>query len=40
MQVPGADISKYGVIIRGDTLGVVTGIVEKPSFDEAPSDMA
>ena len=40
MQVPGADISKYGVIIRGDTQGAVAGIVEKFSFDEAPSDTA
>jgi UTP--glucose-1-phosphate uridylyltransferase len=40
MQVPGADISKYGVIIRGDTPGAVAGIVEKPKFDEAPSNTA
>ena len=40
MQVPGADISKYGVIVRGDTQGDVAGLVEKPSFEEAPSDMA
>ena len=40
MQVPGADISKYGLIVQGDTLGAVAGIVEKPRFDEAPSDTA
>jgi UTP--glucose-1-phosphate uridylyltransferase len=40
MQVPGADISKYRVIIRGDTPGAVAGIVEKPRFDETPSDSA
>lgn len=40
MQVPGADISKYGVIVHCDTQGIVAGIVEKPSFEEAPSDMA
>jgi UTP--glucose-1-phosphate uridylyltransferase len=40
MQVPGADIFKYGVIIRGDTPGAVAGIVEKPKFDEAPSNTA
>ena len=40
MQVPCADISKYGVIIRGDTPGVVASIVEKLRFDEAPSDTA
>ena len=40
MQVAGADISKYGVIVPGDTQGAVAGIVEKPSFEEAPSDVA
>ena len=40
MRVPGADISKYGVIVRGDTHGAVAGLVEKPSVEEAPSDMA
>ena len=40
MQVAGADISKYGVIVQGDAPGAVTGIVEKPSFEEVPSDMA
>ena len=40
MQVPGADISKYGVIVHGDTPGAVVGIVEKPNFEEAPSDVA
>ena len=40
MQVPGANISKYGVIVQGDTQGAVAGIVEKPNFDEAPSDVA
>ena len=40
MEVPGADISKYGVIVNGDTQGAIAGIVEKPSFEEAPSDMA
>ena len=40
MRVPGADISKYGVIVHGDTQGAVAGIVEKPSVEEAPSDMA
>jgi UTP--glucose-1-phosphate uridylyltransferase len=29
-----------GVIICGDTLGEVAGIVEKPKFDEVPSGMA
>ena len=40
MRVAGADISKYGVIVRGDTQGTVAGLVEKPNFEEAPPDMA
>jgi UTP--glucose-1-phosphate uridylyltransferase len=40
MQVTCPDISKYGVIVHGDTQGAVAGIVEKPNFEEAPSDMA
>jgi UTP--glucose-1-phosphate uridylyltransferase len=40
MQVACPDISKYGVIVHGDTQGAVAGIVEKPNFEEAPSDMA
>ena len=40
MGVPGVDISRYGVIVQGDAPGAVAGIVEKPSFEEAPSDMA
>jgi UTP--glucose-1-phosphate uridylyltransferase len=40
MQVVGPDISQYGVIIKGDTPGAVAGVVEKPNFEEAPSDIA
>jgi UTP--glucose-1-phosphate uridylyltransferase len=40
MQVACPDISKYGVIVHGDTKGEVAGIVEKPNFEEAPSDLA
>ena len=40
MRVVGPDISKYGVIVKGDAPGAVAGIVEKPNFEEAPSDMA
>ena len=40
MQVACPDISKYGVIVHGNTQGAVAGIVEKPNFEEAPSDMA
>ena len=40
IKVVGPDISKYGVIVEGDTPGSVAGIVEKPLFEEAPSEMA
>ena len=36
----GPDISKYGVIAKGDAPGAVAGVVEKPFFEKAPSDMA
>jgi UTP--glucose-1-phosphate uridylyltransferase len=40
MRVLGPDISKYGVIIESDSSGAVSGIVEKPKFEEAPSEIA
>ena len=33
MRVTGADISKYGVVVRGDTQGAVAGLVENPNFE-------
>ena len=33
MRVIGADISKYGVVVRGDTQGAVAGLVENPNFE-------
>ena len=40
MQVNGPDISKYGVVEHGATIGAVAGLVEKPSFERAPSNLA
>jgi len=40
MEVNGADISKYGVIMLNDTAKTVTGIIEKPKFNDAPSNLA
>jgi UTP--glucose-1-phosphate uridylyltransferase len=43
MRVPGAEISRYGVIAGEETEeGVyrITDLVEKPSADKAPSDLA
>lgn len=40
MEVEETQISKYGVIIPGDKPGLVSGLVEKPTADEAPSSIA
>ena len=40
MQVDGPDISKYGVVTTSDTLGSVASLVEKPKFEDAPSNLA
>ena len=40
MEVNGPDISKYGVVIPGDTQGAVAGLVEKPDAPSAPSNLA
>ena len=40
MKVDGPDISKYGVILPDNKTGLAKGIIEKPDFQSAPSDMA
>ena len=43
VPVPDADVSRYGVIAgesQGDGVWRVTGLVEKPLVDEAPSNLA
>lgn len=40
MEVNGPDISKYGVVQPGKRAGSVEGLVEKPLFEEAPSNLA
>ena len=40
MEVEGPSISKYGVIQPGGSAGTVAGLVEKPAFDQAPSNLA
>jgi UTP--glucose-1-phosphate uridylyltransferase len=40
MQVDGPDISKYGVVRPGKQSGTVAGLVEKPAFELAPSNLA
>lgn len=40
MEVQGADIAKYGVVVPGVEAGSVVGLVEKPAPNEAPSNLA
>lgn len=40
MQVGGPDISKYGVVRPGAVTGSVAGLVEKPAYEQAPSNLA
>jgi UTP--glucose-1-phosphate uridylyltransferase len=40
MKVDGPDISKYGVIVPNNKTGIVTGLIEKPVFKDAPSNLA
>ncbi len=40
MQVDGADISKYGVVVPGSDPSEVIGLIEKPAFENAPSNLA
>ena len=40
MEVNGPDISKYGVVQPGVAAGSVAGLVEKPAFEQAPSNLA
>jgi UTP--glucose-1-phosphate uridylyltransferase len=40
MKVDGPNISKYGVIVPNNETGLVAGIIEKPNFKNAPSNLA
>jgi UTP--glucose-1-phosphate uridylyltransferase len=40
MKVSGPDISKYGVIMLNNETGLVEGLIEKPDFKNAPSNLA
>ena len=40
MQVDGPDISKYGVVNINKNTGSVEGLIEKPDFKNAPSNLA
>ena len=40
MEIDGPDISRYGVIKTNIKTGIVTGLIEKPKFENAPSNLA
>ena len=40
MKVNGPDISKYGVVKTNNETGLVMGLIEKPDFKNAPSNLA
>lgn len=40
MEVNSPEISKYGVVRYGKSAGSVAGLVEKPNYDDAPSNSA
>ena len=40
MKVNGPEISKYGVIVSNNETDMVTGLIEKPNFENAPSNLA
>jgi UTP-glucose-1-phosphate uridylyltransferase len=35
MKVDDSDISKYGVIVPNNKIGLVSGLIEKPNFENA-----
>jgi UTP--glucose-1-phosphate uridylyltransferase len=40
MEVNGSEISNYGVIQKSEKFGNITGLIEKPPFAKAPSNLA
>tara|TARA_B110000977_G_scaffold200799_1_gene292657 strand:- start:1203 stop:2030 length:828 start_codon:yes stop_codon:yes gene_type:complete len=40
MEVNGPEISKYGVIVSNNVTGLITGLIEKPNYKNAPSNLA
>ena len=40
MKIEGPDISRHGVIVSNNKTGIVTGLIEKPKFEDAPSNLA
>ena len=40
MEVNGPEISKYGVVKKDSVTGKLSGLIEKPAFEDAPSNLA
>ena len=40
MTINGPDISKYGVIAKNNDSGLISGLIEKPNIEDAPSNLA
>ncbi len=40
MKVDGPEISKYGVVVQSKPEGNISGLVEKPKYQDAPSNLA
>ena len=40
MKVNGPEISKYGVVVQSKNHGTISGLVEKPKYRDAPSNLA
>ena len=40
MEINGPEISKYGVIVTDKKQKNITGLIEKPKFQDAPSNLA
>ncbi|MDC1283331.1 hypothetical protein N8Y97_00335 [Amylibacter sp.] len=36
MEIDGPDISRYGVIVSNNKTGIITDLIEKPNFENAP----
>ena len=40
MEVNGPEISKYGVVVPSKSEGTISGLIEKPKYEEAPTNLA
>lgn len=40
MEVDGPEISNYGVVVKSKTKGTILGLIEKPKYELAPTNLA